>query len=325
MCIRDRLGTTTTATGFIDFFSPAALATSNLDSFRAEGVRSATLVLTRDAYATGDTTATLRLVLRPVLAELPAVGGSVDTTYALGTPITTLTMAPTDTTVRVTLPPTWVAATDTTLRSTVFANVFYGFALETDATSGNVVRGVSYASSYLEAIAGDDTVRFAAGKLGTVLRRTGTPTVGSGRVVIQDGVPVGYDLAFRTDTLGVANQGLARAAVVATLDTTVLQTPGFRRGRPALELVGVDATGDIVLTTSALPRVRATATYSGGRVVFTSASLTVHLQQAILGRDEGIKAYRIRTLSTPGTLDALVLRTDTGFAPRFLLTLVDPS
>lgn len=319
------LGTVTSATGLVDFFAPAALSSSNLDSFRAEPVRSATLVLQRDRYTSGDSTATLRLVLRPVLAELPAVGGPVDTTYALGAPITTFAMAPADTTVRVELPAAWVAANDTTLRSRVFPNVFRGFALEADGATGNLVRGFTYTGTRLEAIAGDDTVRFAAGKLGTLLSRTGTPTAGTGRIVLQDGVPVGYDLTFRTDTLGVANQGLARAAVVADLDTTVLRTPGFRRGTPAVELIGVDASGNIVLAANGAARVRALGTLNRGRLVFTSAALTQHLQQVLLGQTQGVAAYRIRTLTAPATLDAFVIRTDAGFAPRFLLTLVDPS
>ena len=319
------LGTTITATGLVDFFAPVAITSANLDSFRAEPVRSATLVLTRDRYTNGDTTATLRLVLRPVVAELPALGGAVDTTYSFGAPITTVTMAPTDTTVRIELPATWVAANDTTLRSRVFPNVFRGFALDADATTGNLVRGFTYSGTRLEAIAGDDTVRFAAGKLGTLLNRTGTPTAGSGRIVLQDGVPVAYDLTFRTDTLGVSSKGLARAAVVAELDTMVLKTPGFRRGTPSVELIGVDASGKIVVAPNGAARVRALGTLNRGRLVFTSTSLTQHLQQVLLGQTQGVAAYRIRTLTAPATLDALVIRTDAGFAPRFLLTLVDPS
>ncbi len=318
------LGTFET-TALVDFFAGVAVASATVDSFRADRVRAATFVIRRDRYVTGDTTATVRLVLRPLVAEIPAFGGSTDTTYATGAPIATFAFAPTDTTVRVVLPASWVAANDTTLRSTAFVTSFKGFAIEAEATSGNAVRAFSFTGTRLEAVAGDDTVRFAAAKIGTLLRRTGTPAASPGRVVLQDGVPVAFDIAPRFDTLGVIRKGLARAAVVIDLDTLALRTPGFKRSVPAVELTGVDSKGNVVLTGGGNPRVRTVGIVRGGRLVFSSTSLTLDIQDALLGRTRTIVAFRLRTLTGPGTLDAAVLRTDGAFAPRLSLTLVDPS
>ena len=320
-----RLGTFE-ATGLVDFRPPvAASIASTVDSFRADRVTKATFVLRRDRYVTGDTSATLRLVLRPLLAELPISGGSADTTYSLGAPLATFSLAPRDTSVTVQLPAAWVAANDTTLRSTGFATSFKGFAIEADAATGNAVRGFSFSGTRLDAIAGDDTVRFAAGKLGTLLRRSGVPPATAGRAIVQDGVPVAYDFALRFDTLGVLRKGVARAAVVVDLDTLALRTPGFARGVASVELIGVDSKGNVVFVGAGAPRVRVVATVRGGRLVFSSPSLTLDIQDAVLGRTRTIVAYRLRTLTGPGTLDALVLRLGGTVGPRLLLTLVDPS
>ena len=121
--VNDPLLGTLSATGHLDF---DAVGGADVAGFRDTTLASATLQLVPN-YAYGDTTTEVTLQLSSVPDEFNAAGATADTTLPAGEPIATFRFAPTDTLVSVPLPEAWIAANDTTLRSTRATSIFHGF------------------------------------------------------------------------------------------------------------------------------------------------------------------------------------------------------
>ena len=306
-------------TGYADFGGPTAVGGGRVDSFRATRRRlaSAELVLSRQ-YAYGDTLRATTYALRPVTAEFVSTNAPSDTTFATGPVITTFTVAARDTSIRVTLPPTFLVANDTTLRSAKVGTSFHGFALE--PVSGGAVYGFAAPRSRLIAIAGADTVQFASIKFVSNVRRVGAaPVLPAGRLLLQDGLPTALDLTLRLDTSKARGQALARAGLVVTVDTLLYRTPppGFTRGpAPDLELVGIDKDGTEIPLFNGPTRLRA------GRFVFLSALLRAEFQRVLLGGTPTYVRYSLRVPRPAGTLGALVVVSEGPDRPAAVLTLV---
>ncbi|HYE59248.1 MAG TPA: hypothetical protein VD948_12120, partial [Rhodothermales bacterium] len=285
------------------------------------------LVFRRDTYAYGDTTATLRLRLRALRDELPGTTSPSDTTYAVGDVITTFEVRPGIDTIKVDLPASFLAAADTSLRSTKTTTSFRGFALEAEPGQSAVVRGFTYGSqrAYLLAASRTDTVRFDVVKVATKMRRVTPATVPAGRTLLQDGFPLALSLNPRLDSAGLTGQAVARASVVLTLDTLALQqgTPArFVRGTPTFELVGVDSQGRDVVSASGLPIVQAVGVRRGNQLVFASVTLTLDTQTMALGQTRPIAGYRVRMQSPPNTLAPVFVITTGENRPRLAVTYV---
>ncbi len=320
--VADPLLGTIEATGYFDVTGPTAVGSSTVDTFRFRPVSFARLVLRRDRYAFGDTTATIRLRLRALTAELPGTVSTSDTTYTTGDVLATFSVAPTDTTIKIDLPASFLAAADTSLRSTKTTTSFKGFAIEPEPGQTGLVRSFLYGSSrsYLLAASRRDTVRFDVIKVGTRVRRLTPATLPAGRALLQDGFPLALKLTPRLDSTGLSKQAVARASVVLTLDTLTLynaRPAGFTRGTPLFELVGVDAKGtDVVSITTGVPVVQAVGVRRGNLLVFSSVTLTLDAQAQALGQTRPIVGYRIRTQSPPGTLAPVLVVTTGADAPR---------
>lgn len=315
------------ATGYFDVTGPVAVGTAQVDTFRKRPVSFARLVLRRDSYAYGDTTATLRLRLRALRDELPGTVSTSDTTYNAGDVITTFEVRPTADTIKVNLPASFLAAADTSLRSTKTTTSFKGFVLEAEPGQSAAVRGFGYGSqrAYLLAASGRDTVRFDVVKVATRVRRLTPARVPAGRTLLQDGFPLALALLPRLDSAGLVGQAVARASVVLTLDTLALQqgTPArFVRGTPQFELVGVDSNGRDVVSASGLPVVQAVGVRRGNQLVFASVTLTIDAQTLALGQTRPIAGYRVRTQSPPGTLAPVFVVTSGADRPRLAVTYV---
>ena len=323
--VSDPLLGTTSATAYLDFDAPGVLGSGSLSTFRAGTVTAARLELIRTG-AYGDTLNTVRYRLRPVLAEFTTTALPSDTAFALGDAITTVDVPAGrgQSTVRVPLPAAWVAANDTTLRSTAVTTSLRGFALE--PVSGGAVLSFGIDLTRLVAKTATDSVAFLGLKGASTIRRTATgPALPSGRVLLQDGYPQVLDLDLPLDSSAASGRGVSRAALVVRLDSALVaaNTPGgFYRPLPArVELVGVDATGaDVLVGTSYV--VRSIGTPTASRVVFASEGLRAQAQLGALGQTPTVARYRLRVPVDVGGLGALVVLTSGADRPAAVLTVI---
>jgi hypothetical protein len=128
----------------------------------------------------------------------------------------------------VSLPESWIAANDTTLRSSRFATSFHGFALE--AVTSEAVVGVDFTDSDLRVITEADTFAFDLTRTLTGIRRDGEPTVPDGYILLQDGVGPNVTLDFEFE--GLDTTPLHGAILRFFADTVAVQTtapPNFVR------------------------------------------------------------------------------------------------
>lgn len=237
------------------FIDVAAVSGMNGD-FRNGQVTAAELHLVR-TYVYGDTTAPVVLRLLDVPSELDDAGVRADTTLDAGAPIATYTIAPTDSVVVLPLPEAWVAANDTTFRSTSFGTRFHGFAIE--SASETAVVGFDVATARLRLVEGGDTLSLPVSNQITTLRRDGDVAVGPDRIAIQDGVGPTLRLTFPFgDASAARDAAVNRALVRVTVDTTALDalTPaGFVRPPvDAVTLFGVTTDSLYIPLTGAVQR-----------------------------------------------------------------------
>ena len=258
--VADPLLGTITATGFLDVLTTAG---DDVTGFRDSALVSATLQLVPD-YVYGDTTREVTLTLFDVPEEVNATSAFADTTLAAGAAITTFSFLPTDTLVTIPLPGTWIAANDTTLRSTSLTSVFHGFQLAAAPGSNSAVVGFDRSESLLEAVAGTDTVFFGQTTTSSVgfksltsISREGEPALAVEREVLQDGIGPGVRLDFDVSTTDLLGEALNRAEIVVYTDASTLEQnapAGF--ARPPLdlvELVGVNEEGNVIPSPTARP------------------------------------------------------------------------
>ncbi|MGI9174717.1 MAG: hypothetical protein ACR2GR_05315 [Rhodothermales bacterium] len=300
--VADPLLGTITAEGFLDLLNVSG---EDLPGFRDTLLTSATLRLVPD-YVYGDTTREVTLTLFGMPEEFNATSAFADTTLLAGEAITTFSFLPTDSLVTVSLPETWLAENDTTLRSTSVADVLHGFKLAAAPGSGNAVVGFDRSETVLEAIAGADTVFFgqssgtASGfKSLTTLSREGEPTLLPDRTVLQDGVGPGVRLDLDLTDSDFLGEALNRAEIVVYADLLALQQnapAGFARPTiEPVELIGVDADGNVPSLSDGSPILSIFAEPDEeGRLRFSSNVLRVLIQEVLLERDNDIDHFELR-------------------------------
>ncbi len=312
-----------TALGYIDVLAPATFP----EGFRDRPVEEVTLRLVRD-YVYGDTLLPTVFDLRQVAEEWNAIGsdgGSVtsDTLFPVQDEIITSFEVAGDSLVEVAMPEDWIAANDTTLRSTQFSTLFHGFQLR--AQDGSTAAYGFTGASSLELISDGDTVRYQASELfSNIEAEPPTVPLGDGVVRLQDGTGLGLELNFDLGALGrtALNTAFVRVDVGETPDAQ----PGF--ARPVAEelalfgLPGPDSTNSAAAL-APLFLASATRDEDGQTFSFNSAALTAVLQQLVLGTSR-LEGFAIGFPTAPPSLDVVPLLGLGGEArgPRAVLVLI---
>lgn len=314
------------ATGYLDVGVPFAQVGSSLDEYRAATTREVKLVLKRD-YVYGDTLAPITLVLHEITSELDDRVLDSQSTIPVreGAPLSSVTFSPLDTLVTVTLPASWVAERDTTLRSVRVASLFHGFRLT--ATAGEAAVGFNRGLSYLLAIADTDTVRFPVTVTATTTQRTVEPTLPPGRVLLQAGFPTTYKLDFRIQNYpALVGASLNRVYAVLPIDTVAMSAPlppnFVRPSSPLIEFAAFDGAVDAVSISQA-----AAFSEGGGmqrnRVQFGAPQLLTELQRRLLNQTTADLSFFVRPAQESGTLNPLIVHGGSTDTPsRFILLYV---
>ena len=251
------------AAGLLDF-GPGS---SRTESFLSGPLTSATLTLTRD-YVYGDTLQAGTLTLSMIAEEWEQLGLPSDTSVTSSGVIGTVNFSPADSIVTFEFPPDWIAANDTTFRSSTFSTSFHGIKLE--ATGVNSIVGFTTAS-LLSAVSGGDTTSFVVQMTGTTTTRSSDASLPAERILIQDsaGPQIGIDFELNSDTLSDAV--LNRFEITLVADTALVSAnlpSGFARPVPAsFDLIGVTEDDALVFIDSG-------TIDDDGKLSFTSTPLS---------------------------------------------------
>ena len=284
------------------------------------------------SYTYGDQAATLPVDLRQVQGSWSTVATyPVDTLFAVGSVLTSATVAQADTLTRFTLPDAWVRANAATLVSPTFGDDFEGFALQAgsgfSAAPGVVFGFDTFLSggAALRLRTADDTVSFALSEVFT--------SIATARPVAPPAAAFPFrrnsraDVRFTADLASVGSVPLARGVLRLPADTSFARQGSFVR--PLADnaaLFGVRSTGGVRerISLGALTRV-------GDEYVVTDARLlTTTLQRVFLSPQTlAFERYEVRPTPaldlSPASLDIFpVVRpvAGTARAPRFTLTVV---
>ncbi len=323
---------TITASAYFDFGSAQVVNdNSTLDSFRASIVQGVTLDLPV-SYRYGDTLSTVRYALRSISGPFIATGAPSDTSFAVGSVITTFETSANASTVSVPLPDDWVARLDTTLRGSDFLNSFDGLYLE--PLSGDAILGFRQFSASGQSLVGltarsaADTIRFVANAGVTAVARSGAPTFGDG-VLLQDGFPHALTVDVSDPALlsAYSNAGLARVAIELPTRSVLGDVGSYVRPQASgdLQLVAIDADGNDVVSGASL-LILVEGEQSGDMLRFTSARLQQLVQLNLLGNPLCVNGdssrcfgrLAIRFLPSANTIGAYVLTGDA----RAALTII---
>jgi len=305
----DPLAGTIEATGYFDVALPFGVS-----GFPQDTVTRAELYLV-PAYVYGDTTTALALNVHEITDDWAPEGASADTTLATGPAITTFSFQPTDSSLTVSFPETWVQERDTTLRSAQFNDLFHGFALS--YASGNAVVGFDMQRSELRLFFTTDSVAYpVVTTLGgyrslTHIERLAPPSaLPPDRVLLQDGAgPIGR-LEIPFDSLR-QQLALNRGDIMLYADTLMLDQynqAGFVR--PAvtlLSLYGVREDSSRIFVESA--RFDSTGTFT-----FSSLRTSQILQSILLGNLD-IAYFQILVPNNINSINPVILYSDGDKAP----------
>ncbi|SHK77985.1 hypothetical protein [Rhodothermus profundi] len=305
---------TLAATGYLDFTMPLGT--------RVDTTIVSVQLQLRRSYLYGDTLSSVTLALHDMLEDWPFSGVASDTTLPAGPQVRTFTFTPTDTLLQVALPAEWIAAHDTTLRSRTFATSFHGFQLA--PVAGNAVVGFQLEATRLLVITATDTLRLTTSKALTTIAREATVPPPEGRLWLQDGTGQVVRLRFNFLADSVREAGLHAALLEVPLDST--QTPpGFVRPLPvSVRLVGVDAEGNVPITSLGEPIVLATTTPDGGRLRFRLTGITLQTLQRLMLGETPIQYLQLEFPNRDNTLSPLLLDTRES-RPTLTLMLTPPA
>ena len=316
--VADPLAGTLAATGYVDFVMEGF---TRVDT-TIVGIR---LELPRD-YVYGDTLRPVTLALHDMPEDWPYSGVGTDTTLTAGPLVRTFTFAPTDTLVQVNLPAAWIAAHDTTFRSRTFSTSFHGFQLAPE--EGNAIVGFRFSDIRMRVFTVTDTLTLTASKVLTTVAREQAPALPEGRLLLQDGLGQGVLLRFNFMADSVREAGLHAAILEVPVDSARLaQTPGgFVRPLPAtVRLVGVNAEGNVPVTSLGEPIVLATAVPEGKRLRFRLNLTSLQTLQRLMLGESPIQYLRLEFPSDDNTLGPLLLYTAPTLRPTLILMLTPPA
>ena len=236
--VTDELAGTIETDGYIDFLGteprPDTIASAPVDSLQA------TLQFDR-AYRHGDTTTALQVELYDLTEQVDMARAPADTSFpAEASPVATYSVDPTDASVSLSLPPSWIAEHQSALQSNApfEDNGFYG--LKLSAASGAAVVGFDHGTASLQLSTSADTVAFTIEQSFTHIERTAPPsvTLPDDRARLVDGV--GTTQAFnwndnaRLDSLIDQNTPLNGAEITVPVDTAFRAPPAnFVRPAPS--------------------------------------------------------------------------------------------
>ncbi len=314
----DPLTGTLAATGYVDFVMSG---TARVDT-TIVGVR---LEMPPD-YVYGDTLGSVTLALHDMPEDWPYAGVGTDTTLTAGPLVRTFTFAPTDTLVQVDLPAAWIAAHDTTFRSRTFSTSFHGFQFA--PTEGNAVVGFRFSDIRMRVFTVTDTLTLTASKVLTTVAREQAPALPEGRLLLQDGLGQGVLLRFNFMADSVREAGLHAAVLEVPIDSVQLkQTPvGFVRPLPAtVRLIGVNAEGNVPVTSLGEPIVLATTTPEDGRLRFRLGSTSLQTLQRLMLGETLVQYFRLEFPTDDNTLGPLLLYTAPTLRPTLILMVTPPS
>ncbi len=223
------------ANGYFDVQAPdnipTSIALANPDSLDA------TLRLQTN-YVHGDTSSEVSFRLHDLAQEAEMNEATADTTFPVGAEVATYTRSPTDSSVALSLPSSWVQNNADLLRDTTRVGPdFHGFRLS--APDAEAAVGFEHATARLElSLAGsDESVTYAVEKTFSNVRRSTPASPPEDRLLLQDGVGdqlvVEWDEA-RLDSL--RGSPLNRASIIIPTDpdtaslgeSFVRPTPDYR-------------------------------------------------------------------------------------------------
>ncbi|NND73058.1 MAG: hypothetical protein HKN43_15905 [Rhodothermales bacterium] len=297
--VDDPLVGVTSAIGYIDF----QLETSLTTDFTAGPVTSVSVTLQKD-YIYGDTSAAAQFVLTDIADSWLDSGAQSDTLLTSGSEVMQFAVQPSDTTITLEMPPAWVAANDTTLRSVFFNTAFHGF--QVSSPTGAFAAGFDIDGSSLQIVSGGDTLQFSASESLTNVASTGTVAAPADRILIQDGSRIGINLYIDeslSDTL--QRSVLSRAALQISVDTTGLASTPPLFIRPTvttLEFIGT-TDNDINI------QIRSVEINEEGKFIFESDLFREALQTQF-ANDPVFESFAIRVPGAINTISPLLI-----FAP----------
>lgn len=274
--------------GFADFVPSVDVD----DDFRAGTVSYVDLELAI-SYVYGDTTTSLTIDVHDMDANWDALTRRADTSLVAGAFVTSVVVDPAATTVRIPLPPEWIAAHAAALASTSFQDTFHGFRLS--SSQGNAVLGSGLTGSALRAsVAPGDTVDFPMSKMLTTIPPTTVANPPGNTVAIMDTGFSTPSIRFDLPVNVAVHQAIVRAE---TSDIEWPAVPGFER--PAFTTIGLRA-----VSTSDNVRLPLMTTQVGadGEIVFEDPVIGDVLQQAALGLSafDAFELYIPTSVSTLG-------------------------
>ncbi len=304
------------ATGHMDFVAPASALSAD---FSGNAVTSATLYLDR-GYVYGDTTSSITVRLDDLGDEWTATEAKADTTFPVGSFAAEHTFGSTTALVGVPLPADWVARWDAALRSSSFSDDFHGFRIE--AVSGDAVAGFDQYGSFLQAVAGGDTVYFPASRTHSTLRFQEPFSPPQDAVVLQDGRGMGTVLRFEIedDRLDVA--ALSRARLEIPFDSTLSSDAPSGYVRPFASISGLTLDA-VSVDSGARYSLDAKASVVGGKIRFESSDL-LSVIRLLLSGGSALDHFELRVNPTLVSLDVLRLASPASpsSVPRIVLTAV---
>lgn len=289
--VADPLLGTIVSTGYIDFDGAFPEDnTSDLSDVQLElGVD----------YVYGDTTEAVTVDLFELTQDWPATGRRADTVLTAGPLVTTFTFFPTDTLVTVLLPAVWMDAKTGTLRSTDFATLFHGFALQ--PAGGNAVVGFRAERSRLHLGTTGDAVSYAAVRALSGIVRQSARSAHDPLVPFQDGVGPGVRINF--DFSAYADTPINGAFVRIFADTVATLAAPEHFVRPLarrLQLVVVtDPDEPVILIAQAMLS-------DAGVYRFIGDGLRSFFQGILFG-DNTFEHFELRAPYLENSIDAVLL------------------
>ncbi|WP_243664527.1 hypothetical protein [Rhodothermus marinus] len=173
-----------------------------------------------------------------------------------------------------------------------------------------------------------DTVTLTASKVLTTVARESLPSLPEDRVLLQDGLGQVVRLRFDFSADSVQEAGLHAAVLEVPIDSMQLkQAPAsFVRPLPAtVRLIGVNAEGNVPVTSLGEPIVLATTTPEGGRLRFRLGSTSLQTLQRLMLGETPVRYLQLEFPTDDNTLGPLLLYAGPMLRPTLILMVTPPS